>query len=205
MKILTLHNDDSPENPCDFDSQWKLYSFNRKHRSYKSPDAFFPDGKPSIGLRRKLATGTAFILDYYEHGLCKWSLGGEGPSCRWDTSEGAGILVWEHPVKDMGAKTREARAKDAASFLETYTCWCNGDVYGYSVENVKTLECGHTENELIDSCFGFYGNDLDFMGEQIRAAIDGDPEVQIRGEAKGLADYHDFVSPLPKKEGDDAH
>ncbi len=203
MKILHLLADDSsPDDPSEFDGAWKLYSFNRRHRSYKDPQAFFPDGKPSIGLRRKLDVGTAFVLDYFEHGNCVWSISGGGPECAWDTSHGAGLLVWEHPVKDMGAKTRDGREKDARLFLETYTCWCNGEVYGYSIDEVVTLPCGHTETRHVDSCFGFYGNDIAYMAEQVRAAIDGDQNVTIKGDAKHLADYHDFTS-APKKETGD--
>ena len=200
-KILTLYNDSDSEDPHGDCGQWTLHAFSRRHHHESDPSKFFDDnGNPHIGIRRKLEVGTAFIVSYYEHGQCVWSIEGTGPQCQWDNVRKAGILVWEHPVDEMGAKTYEARQKDAASFLETYTCWCNGDVYGYSVEEKVTLPCGHTELRDVDSCFGFFGNGVKYMAEQVRAAIDGDPEVEIKGEAKYLADHHDFVSPLPKKE-----
>lgn len=201
MKILTLYANDDAEDPHDFCGSWTLHAFSRRHHHESDPSKFFDDrGRPLIGIRRKLEVGTAFIVSYYEHGSCVWSVEGTGPQCQWDNVRKAGILVWEHPVADMGAKTYEARQKDAASFLETYTCWCNGEVYGYSVDEVVTLPCGHTEIKHIDSCGGFFGNDLAYMGESIRAAIDGDTDVEIKGAAKDLAAYHDFVSPLPKKD-----
>mgnify|MGYP001579667606 FL=1 len=177
MKIVRLMADYSPENPATaFDGQWSIYSFNSRHASYADPEKFFPDGKPAIGLRRKLAVGTAFLLDYFEHGNCVWSIAGTGPQCQWDNSRNAGLLVWEHPVKEMGAKTRADREKDAAAFLETYTCWCNGEVYGYEVLEIATLPCGHTETRPIDdaSCWGYFGNDLDYMAECVREHVQGD-------------------------------
>ena len=103
--------------------------------------------------------------------------------------------MWEHPPKDMGAKTYEDRAKDARVFLETYNCWCNGDGYGYSVEELVKLPCGHEERREIDSCFGFYGNDVAYFASQVRDAVAGDPDVRFEGGAKWLADSYDFVSP----------
>ena len=206
MKIVTLFNDDSPENPSADDCNWTLYSFSNRHHGFKHPDNFFENGKPKIGIRRKLEVGTAFILSYYEHGQCAWSLQGTGPQCQWDSVDVAGILVWEHPVKEMGAKTYVDRRKDAASFLEIYTCWCNGEVYGFFVEEEVIMPCGHKEIHSLDvGCGGFYGNDLDYMAEEIRDALDGDTEVVFKGEAKFLADYHDFVDrtkPLKTKADD---
>lgn len=194
-KIITLYHDEFAESPAEFgDGCWKLYSFSHKHRSFEHPDKFFPDGKPTLALRNKLRVGLAFVLDYYEHGQCCWSLASNGPSCRWDTARNAGLLVWEHSPSVMGAKTREDRAKDAEGFLETYTAWCNGEVYGYSIEEVVTLPCGHIEmRDVTDgSCFGFYGNDLDYMKSEIIACLDGDTEILIKGDAQDLFSVSDF-------------
>jgi hypothetical protein len=201
MKIVTLFHDDSPEDPSEGDGNWTLYSFSNRHHGFKHPNNFFEDsGKPKFGIRRKLEVGTAFILSYYEHGQCCWSLQGTGPQCEWDNVDVAGILVWEHPVKEMGAKSYEDRRKDAACFLETYTCWCNGEVYGFNVEEEVTMPCGHKEIHSLDcGCCGFYGNDLDYMASEIRDALDGDTEVVFKGEAKFLADHHDFVGKAKSK------
>lgn len=202
MKIVTLRYDSDLEDPCNEDG-WKVYSFSHRHRSYRNPADFFPNGKAGIGLRRKLAVGTAFILSYFEHGGCVWSLRGTGPRCQWDSVDVAGVLVWEGKVADLGPKTYEDRAKDASAFLRVYTAWCNGEGYSYSVDNVKQLPCGHTETESVDSCGGFYGTDLDFMAEQVREAVGGDKQVQIRGEAKDLADFHDFGQGDGEDDGED--
>ena len=185
MKIVTLMNDTDSENPCKFGG-WKLHSFSSRHSSFTSPDEFFP---LSIGLRRKLETGTAFILSYSEHGSCQWYLKTAGsPSDPFDTVGVAGILVWNEKVKDL-PKGFEARKKFAASFCETYTSWCNGEVYGFQVEEVVTLPCGHTETKDGDSCFGFF--EAESMAEEVRASVNGD-KVEFRGEAAWLADHYDF-------------
>lgn len=204
MKILTLYNDgDGAESPCDWnDKGFQLHSFSNRHKSFTHPREFWPDGKPSIGLRRKLDCGTAFVLDYFEHSGCVWSLHGSGPRCQWDTADRAGILIWNGKAKDLGRTVEERRAA-AKSFLETYTCWCNGEIYGFSVDERVKLDCGHEEVRHVDSCGGYYGTDMEYMFQLIRDAVNGDSEVEVKGEAKWLADNHDYQS-VPKKEKADA-
>lgn len=143
------------ESPCEDDFQWKLYSFNRHHINFKHPDNFLrptvhgPVGV-NIGFQRKLDVGTAFIVSCYEHGSSHWGLQGEVTQCQWDTAKVAGVLVWENPVNELGPKTYEDRQKDARAFLEEYTNWCNGNCYGYVIED--------DNGKVTDSCGGFIGD-----------------------------------------------
>jgi len=96
---ITIYRDSDAECPSEWES-WRLVSFSHRHIGYENPagyckglDAFGCPIPTSIGLARKLETGTAFWLSYYEHGLCRWSLMGEGPQCRWDSTRIAGILL----------------------------------------------------------------------------------------------------------------
>ncbi|WP_152053052.1 hypothetical protein [Tautonia marina] len=143
---------------------WRLVSFSHRHTGYEHPsayckglDAFGCPIPTSIGLARKLEVGTAFWLSYYEHSLCRWSLMGEGPQCRWDTARIAGLLLWEHPSCGLprGFRHREA---DARAFLEDYTAWANGEVYSYAVERVAGRP-GADGDELLDACANFYGRE----------------------------------------------
>jgi len=188
MKSITLFNDDD-ENPCNWGG-WKLHSFGRKHVNYESPEKFFP---ASIGFRRKLQTGTAFILSYSEHGACSWHLKDKG--CRsdpFDTVGTAGVLIYEGKLKEL-PKSFEDRQKMASDFCDTYTSWCNGEIYGFAVKDIieTVLPCGHKEikEEQLDSCGGFY--DVASMAEEVRAVVKGD-EVEFDGEAAWLSAYHDF-------------
>jgi len=169
------------ESPCDGDG-WTAYSFSRKHGNFKHPDELgFDEGRPTEELQTKLKAGLAFILDYFEHGNCVWSLGGTGPQCRWDSVSGAGLLIWEGDPDDMGAKTFEDREKDAKGFIERFTEWCNGSVFGYSIDD--------PDEKIDDSCFGFYDSDLDYMFSEIREAV-GERKVVFAGTCRDMADYH---------------
>lgn len=196
MKVVTLYYDSDIANPTEWDGQWQLYSFNRRHNAYEDPERFFPNGHPTIGLRRKLDVGLAFTLSYTEHGNCRWFRGGEERSGRrgdydFDTVRFAGLLIWEHPPRDLGAQTLEERQRDADQFLETYTAWANGDGYGFMVEDVDA----NGERTEITSTFGFYGNDLEYMASQIREAVGDDQDVEVEGEAAGVASYMRLTNP----------
>jgi len=185
MKLtVSLGYDPDTESPCEYDGQWKLYSFNSRHINFKHPDNFiksvneFGEIVPvNIGLARKLAVGTAFFLSYFEHGNCVWSLKGHGPQCRWDTTQIAGILVWEHSPDDMGAKSYKDREKDAEAFLQEYTNWCNGQCFCYCIRDEK--------GEAIDFCGGYIGHDylLECMKSEHPQLFDKNNEVVVTGDA----------------------
>ena len=149
--------DNDSEDPTEW-SEWEMHSFGRRHSNFCHPDKFGISVNQygevecnQIGLRAKLDAGTAFILGYYEHGLCSWfprGCGGPGTDCRWDGNQCAGIMIWRGKAKDCGTNWEE-RLKHAKSMCETYTAWCNGEVYSFIV---------YDENdEEVDSCCGYYG------------------------------------------------
>lgn len=171
--VVRIEYDDSPEDPCKWDV-FRVHSFNRRHNSFTDPDDL---GLRSLGFRRKLECHTAFMLDYFEHGDGQWSLHGEGMQCQWDTARFAGVLVIENP-KDISP---DRRVEAARGFLETYTNWCNGHVFGYSIET--------EDGDDVDSCWGFYSQEdvVDAINEAIG---DKDVVVEITGQCKDIACYY---------------
>lgn len=156
MFTVEIVHDQDCENPTSWDGQWTIYSFSNRHTNYRNPDTFRDeDGNLLPELVEKLENGLAFIVDYFEHGLCRWSISGTGPQCQWDNSRGAGIVVWEHSPEDMGAKTWDERKADCTRFLESYSDWCNGNCYGYVITQV----IDESETEYA-SCYGYIGDDV---------------------------------------------
>lgn len=163
MLTIRVFHDHDVECPSSYDGAWKLYSFNRRHRAYADPTtiglslSLGSDGLPKItnpGLRSKLKAGLAFFLSYFEHGQCVWFRHGDnrpGVEFRWDGVRVAGLLVWEEHATNLGARTYANRAKDADGFLADYTAWCNGDGYGFAIED--------EEGEIVDSCGGYLGTE----------------------------------------------
>jgi len=183
---LILEHDSDVENPCGKELcdgwGWVVHSFNKRHTNYTDPSEFLKrDGSGvNIGIQRKLDCGTAFLLSCYEHSGCAWSLKGEGTQCRWDTTQYAGIMIWQGKAKDAGktVKEREERARKAIS---VYTDWANGTCYYFRLEDM--------EGEEIDSCGGFIGDD-DLKAAVADAIKGNNVEVtEVDGDAEWLWKY----------------
>lgn len=170
-KILKVGYDQDVECPMtSCDGMWTLKSFNRNSIHSVNPESIFPNGKMPLWLRNKFKVGLAFFLDYYEHGLGAYSLSGEGMQCQWDTAGCAGVLIWEHPPSDMGAKTVEERKKDARAFLDEYNDWMNGNCYYFSVETI--------DGEEIDSCGGLIGTD--HLEDVLLGCLESGDKVKVK-------------------------
>lgn len=140
-----------------------------------------------------IATPTdAVALSYFEHGLCRWGVSGtmdDMPDFGWD---GVGIAGYWEPDKyllqeltdaglDAPDRINERRArlnKWATEDCSVYTDWCNGSVYGYSVQafeksdrlwdDLQDYERYGTQVGG-DGCLGFYG--WDDLEEQVEEAV----------------------------------
>ena len=192
--VIKFWHDDAPDDPCNMDG-WKAYSFSHRHANFALRGSFHKDR-----LRELTEQGLAFPLSYFEHGQCLWTLVGElppGARCRFDSSSFAGYLIWEGAEDDLGPKTVEERRADARAFIERFTYWCNGEIYGYTIEAVAPCPtCKRDEEAEVDfdlpSCGGYYPDDIEYMVECMKEHIgDGwrDYEVEFKEQhGYGLAE-----------------
>jgi hypothetical protein len=113
------------------------------------------DGFVEPEARKALDAGRAFLFEKYEHGLVRYALRGESSAVdrQWDVSPVAGFM-WADD--DWGAEVDIEHA--ARDFLETYTDWCNGNVWGI-VHVVYRPEDDTWEQVSEDSCWGYIGDD----------------------------------------------
>jgi hypothetical protein len=108
------------------------------------------DGWVTPAAQKALDEGRAFFFEKYEHGLVNYALRGESSRVdrQWDVTGFAGFM-WADDDWGDGVDIEQA----ARDFLETYTAWCNGWVYG-------VVHCTYeADGTFIDheSCWGFIG------------------------------------------------
>lgn len=104
----------------------------------------------------------------YEHSLIRYYVGdsidyfdGRISGVAWQRKE---VLRNEYGVQRITETVRKKAIKVAEAELDTYTDWCNGEVFGYILRNA--------EGEEVDSCWGFIGdNDL---SERVLDYVDTD-------------------------------
>lgn len=183
--FTTIEHDEDAENPLTAsDANGTIYSLNRRHRNFDA-DAV------EDAMRHN---PDAVALSYYEHGGCRWSVQGDvvpGEEFQFDGARMAGVWIPDElalanidtPGSDPA--TRRARLIEyAKSIVETYTQWCNGDVYGYNVELYELAKDDdgddieeqefyqkHVKQLAEDSCWGFYG--MDYTRQEATQAAQG--------------------------------
>ena len=194
IAFVSFHYDETAENPCEnWDGFGDIRSLSTKHINNISIEEVeelienTADGKEQV-----------IPLSYFEHGQCRWGVKGtmnSMPDFSWDGVNFAGIWIpdkeciasvdiWEKEAKEKGEEfsRKQKFIEMARAACETYTSYCNGEVYGYQLElyrlqfdendpvALEEYDDYFSEEQLFeDSCWGFFGNDIKFMKEQILA------------------------------------
>ncbi len=80
----------------------------------------------------------------YEHGNVSYSL---GTAHGFDHSNNGFYIITDKSIKECGTEEK-LWEENIKGELETYTKWCNGEIYGFTLLD--------DEGETEDSCGGFY-------------------------------------------------
>lgn len=202
--LVEIWQDPDTESPNDYDGLFKLVSFSTSHNSFRDPSEIFGckecgefaneglHGEPTEDTdpddveeyhKYESKEEVAFVLNYYEHGQCRWYVAPDSSpvDMQWDGVYGAGVLIFN--VGDFervwwDQKTDLEKRRAAESFTDEYTAWVNGETYGYTIrKQARKCECcgSEVEGENIDSCGGFivgYDNKEYFESEILFSLAD---------------------------------
>lgn len=106
---------------------------------------------------KALEAGRAFFFEKYEHGMVRYALLGESSQVdrQWDVTPVAGFL-WADDDWGEGVDLEQA----ARDFLQSYTDWCNGNVWGIvHVEFTDQQGLGWSQVGDDETCWGYIGDD----------------------------------------------
>lgn len=104
-------------------------------------------------------------LFLYDHSGITMSTGSFND--RWDSGQVGFIFATRSQVKgcfivgdeELPADIDERVERCLKGEVETYDQYLRGDVYGYEVTETKHCDaCGHDDEDVVDSCWGFYGH-----------------------------------------------
>ena len=154
---ISIHPDEDAPNPLNnWSEMGTILSLNRRHHNFDP-----------AGIEAAIETNPdAVRLSYFEHGRCLWSVAGEQPAscrCPWDAVPFAGLWLPDSEIlvsaARYGGRTRRifmrTRANQACA---AYSQWCNGEIYGYTVERMAACPALSVEQaEMIDACWGIFG------------------------------------------------
>jgi hypothetical protein len=190
IAFVAIHHDDTPANPCmDWDGFGDIKSLSTKHINNISVEEI------EDMLQDEICKEQTIALSYFEHGNCLWGVRGSMnnmPDFNWDGTDFAGVWIPDDEcIKTVDHYEKLAKEKDeefnrnekfkemATQACKTYTAYCNGEVYGYRIELHRLQFDGekdpieehgnyeHLDILFEDSCWGFYGDDYDYMKETV--------------------------------------
>lgn len=176
MNRLKLMYDSSPESPRTWDNLGTMVCFHNRYdlgdkHNYSSDDySGWEEMKKTIIKEEN----TAVILPLYllDHRVLQISTTSfKGEIARWDSGQIGFIFVSkEKALEEFGGKIVTAKLKERIEKIlegevETYTQYVEGDVYGFQIID--------EDDDIIDSCYGFFGSDhkesgmLDYIDHEL--------------------------------------
>ena len=173
-KELQIFQDDYVEDPRSWGGS--LGTMACFHRRYRLGDSDLPFSSSEFSswaemesyIKNSLDAAVILPLYLYDHSGITMSTGSF--SCPWDSGQVGFIYVTkdklrkEYNVKRLSKAIIEKAEKILENEVKTYDQYLTGDVYGFKVIEKTTCSKGHTHEDVVDSCWGFYGDDYKTNG-----------------------------------------
>jgi len=182
--VLKIFHDEDCPSPREWDNLGSMVCWHRRYdlgdrHDYRDPNDFWyalaeeivgdTDRVENMSLeqREKISRENAIILPLYlyDHtvrAMSTSSFVGRAHHAEWDSGQVGWIYVLKEKVREKyGVKrvTKKVRDRVIAALkaeVETYSQWLEGAVYGFILEDA--------EGNVINSCWGFYGDDWKHNG-----------------------------------------
>ncbi len=165
--VLAIVRDIDSESPREWDNLGTMMCFHRRYslgdKTDFNSDDFSSWNEVEEYLRKELDAVVVLRLDLYDHSGITMHVGKyNGPDARWDSGQVGFIYAtkedirknWE--LKRVTKKYIEWTERILRSEVKTYNQYLTGEVYGFVIET--------PDGEDIDSCYGFYGCDIEKNG-----------------------------------------
>ena len=185
-RIVEIDQDIDPMDPREWDNLGVMVCFHRRYNLGDKHDLKSQDFNGWDDIESFLRDGAGYDcvmlpLYLYDHSGLRMKVGsfnGLLPQghARWDSGQVGFIYAagmghdWtpEHKAKHYPDMTDEQiLTKVLHAEVETYDQYLRGDIYHAALYRVETCNLGHEHHEIVDSCGGFYGVDLDHIGETL--------------------------------------
>lgn len=157
---LEIEQDSSPESPRTWDNLGTMVCFHKRYDLGDETDYRSEDYDSWDELRQGIIDneGEVFMLPLYLYDHSGITMSTRPFNCNWDSGQVGFIFVSKNKVKKEGID--ETKVLDyLKGEVKTYDQYLTGDVWGYRVYEVETCSLGHEHKTLVDSCWGFFGEE----------------------------------------------
>jgi len=167
-KHLKIVQDDIAESPREWDNMGTMVCFHRRYNLGDEHDYNSSDYNSFEELKDQIEKdhNVAVILPLYLYDHSGITISTTPFSCSWDSGQVGWIYVTKDEVKEnygvkkMSKKILARVTNYLLADVKTYDQYLTGEVYGFQLVQVSTCDCGHDEEEILDSCWGFFGHDI---------------------------------------------
>lgn len=158
---LKIMIDECPPSPRDWDNVGMMFCWHNRYQLGDEQPA--EDPQDWLEVFKEDNPGAVILPLYlYDHSGLSMSTGAF--SCPWDSGQVGWIIATVEKVKEELTAAADVEAV-LRSEVETYSQYLAGTVWGYVCEELTVTpacdKCGRGEDhdwELVDSCYGFYGD-----------------------------------------------
>lgn len=169
-KTLKIYQDECIDSPREWDNLGKMVL---SHKRYNLPNELNIDlesrGCDLEQLKQFLQiehkARVLFIVKGYDHSGLNISVSNEYPfNDYWDSGILGFIIAREEDILkefgDLSPITLKKVEEILKQEVKLYNQYLNGDVYSYTISAFKKCDCcAHIEEEIKDSCGGYYGSE----------------------------------------------
>jgi len=173
----------------------------RKQTSYKDVLSFeAPEDFQQFCKENKVLVFSLFL---YDHSGITISM--EPFSCPWDSGQCGWVFVTyeeirkEYKVKKVTKKLLKKVEEVIQGEVKLFDNYLTGEVYGFVIEKENGEESGMNPMEVIDSCWGFYG-DTDYMIGEAKSSIDYQIKIDRKSTQKKIKTRIKNKAPLEYRE-----
>lgn len=166
---LRILYDLDPIDPRSEDNLSSMVCFHRRYNLGDNHDYSSSDFNDWSELKEQIEKDNdiAIILPLYLYDHSGITISTSPFSCSWDSGQIGYIFITKetirnnYNVKRISKKMLERIRKYLLSEVETYDHYLTGQVFGFQIIEKSFCEkCETEEEDIIDSCWGFYGYNL---------------------------------------------
>jgi len=166
---LKIYYDESAESPRDWDNLGTMIYKNSRYTLGDEQSDFngsFEEFRDYLIKERKAVIIMPIFL--YDHSGITISTTQTYPyNCRWDSSPVGYIFATKEDirenfgVKKVTKKLLETTKRILQGEIDTFDLYIRGEVFGFQLMKIKKCkECDTETEEILDSCWGFFGDNL---------------------------------------------
>ena len=153
---LEIYQDMSSESPREWDNVTKLVCFHKRYALGDCHDVDHDDYNSWNEMRESITNKNDLVVKLYLYDHSGITIATSPFHCKWDSGQVGFAIITEAQIKEEFDGDVDKAAKCLEAEVKTYDQYLRGETYGYILKD--------NEDNDLDSCWGFFGDDPEING-----------------------------------------